>query len=71
MKHLPPPHLARKAPRKAPPDLRIIHRAPANDNRPPGGPGLPASLRLSASEEKLAEELVNSFMAKILGVRGG
>ena len=49
------------APRPGPP--------PANDSFPTHQPRRPP-LTLSASEEELAEELVNSFMTRILGGRG-
>ncbi|MCS6899136.1 MAG: hypothetical protein NZX77_05120 [Polyangiaceae bacterium] len=42
--------------------------SPANDSFPLHQPK-PTELKLSASEEELAEELVNTFMAKLLGRR--
>jgi hypothetical protein len=43
--------------------------SPANDSFPTHQPRRTV-LNLSASEEELAEELVNSFMTRILGGRG-
>jgi hypothetical protein len=51
------------------PKITLALRPPANDSFPTHQPRRP-TLTLSASEEELAEQLVNSFMTRILGGRG-
>ena len=61
------PPSSRRPRSRLPLDPLSLQRAPANDNRP--ARRLAAALegaRLSASEEELAEALVDSFMAHIL-----